>query len=106
MYGVRQGDTFSITLFRLFLNDLGLHLKETGPVLKIYGLEINCLLYADDMVFIAESEENLQRLLQAIYDWCNKWCLKVNESKSQIFYFRTSRQNCTNFNFMYGDQEL
>ena len=75
---VRQGDPLSPTLFSLYINDLAKHLKENGPTLNLDNLNINCLLYADDMVLIAETEEQLQKLLDMICVWCKKWRLKVN----------------------------
>ena len=48
----------------------------------------NCLLYADDLVLLAESEEGLQRLLDVINTWCNTWGMKVISNKSKVVHFR------------------
>ena len=56
MNGVRQGDPLSPTLFSLFINDLARQLKSEGPVLQVGNTKINILLYADDMVLLAENE--------------------------------------------------
>ena len=48
---------------------------------------INILLYADDIVLLAENEANLQKMLQLLYKWCYKWRLNVNESKSKVIHF-------------------
>ena len=61
--GVRQGDPLSPTLFGLFINDLARTMKEECPVIQVGDAVLNCLLYADDMVLIADSEENLQRMV-------------------------------------------
>ena len=58
-----QGDPLSPTFFSLYINDLAQHLKENGPTLNSDNDSINCLLYADDMVLIAETEGQLQKLL-------------------------------------------
>ena len=42
-------------------------------------------------------------MLSEMYSWCKKWCLKVNESKSEVMQFRNSRHKCTKYNFEYGD---
>ena len=81
MNGVRQGDPMSPTLFSLYINDLAKHLTENGPTLNFDNLSINCLLYADDMVLITETEEQLQKLLDMMYVWCKKWQLKVNKER-------------------------
>ena len=57
---VGQCDPLSLTLFSLYINDLAKHLKEKGPVVSIDNLSDSCILYADDMVLIAEMEEKSQ----------------------------------------------
>ena len=105
-FGVRQGDSLSPTLFSLFLNDLVIHLKESCPTVKVGDTSLNCLLYADDMVLIAESENELQLLLNELFRWCFKWRLKVNEGKSKIVHFRKKTEPVTIHEFTYGDQVL
>ena len=68
--GVRQGDTLSPTLFSFFINDLASELKELGLGIDINGTKICILLYADDMVLIANSEAELQSMLNVMYQWC------------------------------------
>ena len=104
--GVRQGDTLSPTLFSLFINDLVKELKENGPTLNINNFKLNCLLYADDMVIIGDSPNNLQQLLDKLHTWCNKWRLKVNQSKTNVVHFRTSRTRQTDQVFNFGHFEL
>jgi hypothetical protein len=45
---------------------------------------INCLLFAGDVVLIAESPEDLQELLNISNAFANKWNLKFNPKKSKI----------------------
>ena len=52
--GVRQGDPLSPTLFSLFINDLVEQLKTNCSTLAAETSRFNSLLYADDMVLIAE----------------------------------------------------
>ncbi len=104
--GVRQGDSMSPTLFSIYINDIVQHLKTHCPTINIGDTEINCLLYADDMVLIAEDENSLQCMLNEVYNWCIHWRLNVNESKTKVVHFRNSRKLQTDFKFMYGDNEL
>ena len=99
---MKQGDPLSPTLFSLYINDLAKTLKENGPSLKLGDLCINILLYADDMVLIAENEEDLQVLLDIMCQWCSKWRLNVNKGKTEIVHFRSARKKQTIFNFKYG----
>ena len=45
-------------------------------------------MYADDMVLIAESPQNLQKMLDTLYDYCNEWKIEVNVQKTKIVVFR------------------
>jgi len=104
--GVRQGDCLSPTLFSIYVNGIVHHLKAKCATMKINDIELNCLLYADDMVLIAEDEKSLQCMLSEVYNWCNQWRLKVNESKTKIVHFRNNKKLCSKFKFMYGGNEL
>ena len=45
-------------------------------------------MYADDMVLIAESPQNLQKMLDTLYDYCTEWKLEVNVQKTKIVAIR------------------
>ena len=47
-------------------------------------LRIFCLLYADDTLILAESYSQLQKALNALHLYCNKWALKVNLDKTKV----------------------
>ena len=55
LYGVRQGDCLSPTLLAIFLNDLTLMINEANVGISISGRNIGILLYADDIVLLAEN---------------------------------------------------
>ena len=54
------------------------------------GTIISVLLYADDIVLIAPTEENLQLMLDTMNSWCRKWKLTVNQEKTKVIHFRTA----------------
>ena len=61
--GVRQGAVTSPLLFNLIPEQLTLRLRRHGTGLKLAGIQrINNLLYADDLVLLADSKHNLQLL--------------------------------------------
>ena len=105
-FGVRQGDALSPTLFGLYINDLVNSLKEGSQGITIEELVIVCLLYADDLVLISESEEDLQNMLNIVHDWCLKWRMKVNVSKSKIVHYRVRGHEQSSFDFKLGGQSL
>ena len=104
--GVRQGDNLSPTLFSFLINDLATHIKNLNKGIKVGADKVSILLYADDMVLLADNERNLQYMLNSMKEWTKKWRLKVNVNKSQIMHFRAKRKPCTSFNFVFGDERL
>ncbi len=60
------------------------------------------LLYADDIVLLGESKEELQRLLDELWQWCSKWRLKINREKSNVNHFRNRKERRCNHVFKIG----
>ena len=104
--GVRQGDSLSPTLFGIYINDLAAELKSLNIGISINDVNVCTLMYADDIVLIAENENDLQSLLNCVYDWCYKWRLMVNIDKTNVVHFRKVRTLRTNFEFKYGEKNL
>ena len=46
------------------------------------------LLYTDDTIILAETLRELQKPLDAVYQYCNDWKLTVNTSKTKITVFQ------------------
>ena len=59
-------------------------LEETQAGIKIAGRNINNLRYADDSTLMAESEEELKRLLMKAKEESEKVGLKLNIQKTKI----------------------
>ena len=59
-------------------------LEETQAGIKIAGRNINNLRYADDTTLMAESEEELKRLLMKVKEESEKVVLKLNIQKMKI----------------------
>jgi hypothetical protein len=67
--GIRQVDCISPTLFALFINDLAHRIKELGLGVQFGESNISILLNADDIVLLAENEENLQMKIYNRFSW-------------------------------------
>ena len=113
--GVRQGENLSPLLFAIYLNDFNAFLsqKYNGLTrvsdsitheLQIY-LKIFCLLYADDTLVLAENEHELQKALDSLHAYCNKWALKVNVDKTKVIIFAPGRVRKFK-SFRFGDSSI
>ena len=56
---------------------------EDMPGIKICGEYINNLRYADDTVLMAESEEELQKLVDAVKEGSLRYGLEMNTKKTK-----------------------
>ena len=98
--GLRQGCPLSPLLFNCFVNDLAETIKAIGKGISIDNGEKVCiLLYADDVILLAESEDDLQAMLNVLSVWCDNNDMLINTSKSKIMHFRATSVPCSNFNF-------
>ena len=88
--GVRQGCILSPFLFAFFINDLHEEFRKGGVVggCPLGLIKIFYLLFADDLILIAESVIRLQRLLNHLNLYCQQNRLVVNLDKSNIVVFR------------------
>jgi Reverse transcriptase (RNA-dependent DNA polymerase)/Endonuclease-reverse transcriptase len=85
--GVPQGSILSPTLFLYYINDIPQH-----PQTKIS-------LFADDTAVIAQStlpnqtNKYLQRHIQLLEPYYNKWKIQINTDKTKLTYYNTLRPN-------------
>ena len=86
--GLLQGESTSPLLFSLFVNDLENALINFDDNLYIIDTFIRLLMFADDMVIFSTSIKGLQEGLNNLADYCKKWGLTVNISKTKIVIFR------------------
>ena len=84
--GVHQGCVLSPCLFNLYteyiVRNIGLDEAQAG--IKISGININNLRYADDITLMEESEEELKSFLMKVKEESEKVGLKLNIQKFKI----------------------
>ena len=104
--GVRQGDSSSPTIFAFFINDLICGLNDLNKGVAFGENKLCCLAYADDVLLLAESENDMQDLLNFVNEWCRKWRLIINFSKTNAMHFRNKGKRCSNFDFKVGNHTV
>ena len=82
--GVHQGCILSSCLFNFHAEYITrtARLDEAQAGIKIAGRNINNLRYADDIILMAESEEELKSLLMKVKEESEKAGLKLNIQKT------------------------
>ncbi len=63
-------------------------MKQLDIGIDIENGKICILLFADDIVILAEDEIKLQILLDFTNEWCKKWRMKINDDKIKVSHFR------------------
>ena len=56
-------------------------------------------MYADDVVLMAETETDLQKMLDTVYSWMTKWRITLNLKKSKCVDSRPKILDKTNYKF-------
>ena len=84
----KQGDILNSLLYNFFINDIIPFFHEAGsqPTSFIHKT-VGCLLYADglvDLVILSTCASGLQKSLNTINSYCDKWKLEVNLTKSKV----------------------
>ena len=87
--GLRQGCKLSTDLFSIFIADLVTRLNESGDGLTFDQVLFLCnILFADDILLLADDVPGLQRLLWLLDTWCRQNRFAVNIGKSGCMRFR------------------
>ena len=102
--GLHQGAPFSMLGYCLFSEMLLRPLTKSQYSIHIQDICLSCPAYADDLTLIAVSARGLQKLLDIVHDFSNKWRLSFNHTKCKILVYGTDRSSMTKFYL--GQEEI
>ncbi|KAL4100956.1 hypothetical protein QTP88_020980 [Uroleucon formosanum] len=81
--GVRQGCPLSPYLFNLFMKEAIEEIKEVTNSVRINGEEVHSIRFADDISLVAESEDNMNFMLNTLSRIMDKFHMKINATKTK-----------------------
>ena len=97
---VKQGCVFSPILFNLYIDKICSIFDQSCSPVKINNTNLNCLLWADDLLLVSETAIGLQNCIDKMQNFYDKLDLKVNIKKTKVVIFNkrgTSMENKFNF---------
>ena len=105
--GLRQGEVLLPLLFSLFVEDMELYLQDRATCgLSKEEINIVLLLFADDMVIVGNSPEDLQNSLSLLFQYFSDWGLTVNTQKTKIVVFRKRGQIREGESWTYNNEHM
>ncbi len=93
-------------MFNLFINDFIAYVKSLGIGINVGDSKVCILIYADDIVLMAETEEQLQTLLDALHAWCSACRMSVNLENLNFLHFRPPSVEVSRHTFLFGKDNL
>ena len=76
--GVKQGAVLSPLLYSLFVNYLLVELEHSGLGVRIDSIFCGAPMYADDLILIASSPEDLQSMIDIVAQYATKCRYHLN----------------------------
>ena len=82
--GLRQGSVLSPLLFSIFIAEVIDEWKRRGIGVRIAGRRLAGLLFADDIVLLAESARELHAALAVMSEHARRWRYSFNNRKCAV----------------------
>ena len=105
--GIFQGCVWSPQIFIFYLDaivDSLANVESNSP--ELGDTPIKHLLWADDLSLISTTIEGLQKLLDALHDFCSYWGLEVNTAKTKVIIFKKGHRRGRAEKWYYNGREL
>ena len=84
---VKQGCVFSPILFNLYIEKICQIFDQTCSPVKVNGRDLNCLLWADDLLMVSETAAGLQNCIDKMHSFYTDLGLEINIKKTKVIIF-------------------
>ena len=104
--GLKQRCSLSPMLFNLYINDLANRISSYGIGINLENKMVYILIYADDLVLLAETKDDLHLVIDILYKWCDEKKMKLNLDKNKVVHFRSASTQKTKSLFKVGSENI
>ena len=70
-------------------------------ILSLQFIPLNCLFYADELILVSRSATGLQKQLNIVHDYSEKWLLKINLKKTKTLICQKQNRKSTRDKFSF-----
>ena len=93
--GVKQGGIMSMFLFGISIFDVHNHINQSRDGLQIDDTCMSSPSYADDIVLLSNTKNGLQKMMNYIHIYGNKWRISFSASKTKCMVFGETKMSKT-----------
>ncbi len=97
---------FSAKLYHVFIKTVVETLVNSGIPSYVYGININCVIQADDLALISLFWDNMQRNITLVYEHSCKWRCSFNSNKCVGMVFSPNMKGVLQDSFTFGNSEI
>lgn len=90
--GVKQGGCLSPRLFSIYIEELAELIEKSPYGIRVGGLKIDIILYADDVILLSNTALDLQKMLDITSQFGLNHEIKFNVNKTNIIVFHNKRK--------------
>ena len=103
--GVRQGCILSPVLFAMYTEELAVRVKEGNWGMRVGNEKLSLLMYADDIIIMSESSDELQCMLDVVNKYSIDFGVKFGLDKSQVMIINKDHMDVDK-NWKLGENQL
>jgi hypothetical protein len=100
---VKQGGPASPKLFNIYINKLLNEIVQSKLTVTLYDIDCGILGYADDTTALCNTAQKMAKVIKIIEDFCTKYEIKINASKTHWMLFNKSKKSTATFK-IYGEE--